>query len=1330
MKTHLITVLSAALLLAVPAAVGAQSADEAAAHAGHQHAHATAFRQGEVLLKLTDDNGIAMHSVSRGRHTPEASPLRQVMQALGTDELEPLMPLTGGEDRPMQVRALNGVPVPVKDLSRLYLLHIDEAQPVDAAIAQLQALDEVEYAEPNYLVYTMDAEDYTGDPRYAEQSYLQSVNVAPLWSVPTVMDHRPVITILDTGVDIEHPDLAANIWTNPAESEGEEDEDDDDNGFKDDVHGWDFVNQTGRIGDWNGHGTHCAGIAAAVGGNQVGIVGANPEALIMPVTVMQSDGTGDVATIIKGIDYAVANGADVISMSIGGYVHSMAEEEALARAYSTTVLVAAAGNNCLPINPSTKCPYCGTYGQPCYPAAFTFVLGVQAGNAVGMFSNYDDDGPIYSRFGEEKLYNYELSAPGVGLLSTYPGGRYKAMSGTSMACPLVAGAVSRLLQTKEYLSQELLFGDLIHTSSSYIDAGAAYAISDADRQPTISLLTYELDDSEGDGDGRPDAGEVIKIWPTVRNDWGQAANVTLSIGMGENEDASLVQFTTATAALGADLSSYAKAKSNNPLVVRLSDDIVDGRHLRLAITATCDNAAEATTQEILLDVENGVELGGTQRENITLVPGVHYIVTRNWGIPKDVIVTVQAGTTLKIKDGVGISNYGHIIFEGDPNNMITITKGDNDLGNIGGFLNDNANYVEFNNVIFEWLRNITFDGHSYEHCVIRNCTVTDNYFSVGGEFRDCDIYNNEIPGRAAGYLSSGATFIGCNVHNNEFCNPASGGFGSAARFYHSNYIGNVITSPSVSTPSYNTLEESNCYGNLYDALGGFYSIALNTTEPEIFYLSKAYLGTSVKSLAYESILDEADNVGWGHVDVWQMLDMAAKDAPGCVDYITVDGVDPQDEAEDMNPLGVGTHQVKVMFNRAMDQNVAPTISMGVRTPYTQKVIAENGAWEDPYTYSASITITGKSATDGSNRLRVTGYKQKNSDFEMPAEHYRYNVMVQAAGSMSTGMIAEPGLGKVTLTWETVDEDFDDIMGYNIYRFTRDANDESSDTLRINDTMLESTEETYIDYDVVPGTTYYYFIKEVGTDFTGNDVSRTVACTPQTAQKGDANGSQTVDVADIVTVVEWLSGADPQPFIFEAADVNEDSQVNILDVVGTVNMIVPTPDMQSQSVDGTVTYTIEDGILYVESTQALGGVQLMLNVGEETTVKGLEGLDGFEQLQVRTGEKSLFFLAYSMAGKSIAPGRQPLLRIGSEAGIDEIVVSDAHGRNMVALNGTATSVRNINDLPYGIAESDNVTVAYYDLSGRRVDPQTVGAGAYIVRMSVDGNVVRSYKLFVK
>lgn len=180
-----------------------------------------------------------------------------------------------------------------------------------------------------------------------------------------------------------------------------------------------------------------------MGNNGIGITGANPDALIMPITVMQSDGTGDVATIIKGIDYAAANGADVISMSLGGDSYSMAEEQALGKAYATAVIVAAAGNNGKPIE-----------NLLVYPACFQFVLGVQAtvspSGGLAQFSNIDRD-PIYTTYSAETdLYNYELRAPGVNILSTYPQGRYKALQGTSMATPMAAGAISRLLQCKEY----------------------------------------------------------------------------------------------------------------------------------------------------------------------------------------------------------------------------------------------------------------------------------------------------------------------------------------------------------------------------------------------------------------------------------------------------------------------------------------------------------------------------------------------------------------------------------------------------------------------------------------------------------------------------------------------------------------------------------------------------------------------------------------------------------------------------------------------------------------------------------------------------------------
>lgn len=1298
------------LLLSAPLLTRAQE-QEIEMVCGHTHKHdvrtrMNAYRPGEVLVNFKPQDKLKVRRKANGRFQSSGiNALDQVLENLGAAEIEPLMPLTGGKVSRKKMRAFNGQEIMDTDLSNLYRLTLDAKKgiSVEDAIKALQEMDEVDFAEPNYLVWANSATDYTTDPMYSQQTNLQQISMPALWSVPSLMSRRPVIAIIDTGVDVAHPDLKDNLWTNPAEAEGAEDTDDDGNGFKDDLHGWDFVNQTGDMHDWAGHGTHCAGIAAATGGNGIGIVGANPDAQIMAISVLQSDGSGDIATVIKGIDYAHANGADVLSMSLGSYSHSIAQERALAKAYSRCVIVAAAGNDNIALEPGCKLGLTGPVPQ--FPAAYTFVLGVMAGDAFGLFSNHDCH-PIRSTYSDEKLYNYELSAPGVGILSTYPNGRYKQMSGTSMACPLVAGAVSRLIQCKDLLSQEQLFGDLIYTSKQsgnrFVNIEAAFNQTIDDSRPVLDCLTLSFKDPEGDNDGRIDAGELIEIYPTIRNTWGQAKNIVMSVQTDENEDPNIIEVVDNHVALGAELSGYGKKQSDNPLRIRINQKCVDGRHIRLLMTVTCDNISQTLSVPFTISVENGVELGGTQRENITLYPDVHYIVTRNWGIPKDVVVTVKPGTKIKIKDGVGISNYGHMIFEGTQDSMIVVTKGDLDLGNIGGFLNDNANYVTFKYVIFENLAGaIRFDNHIYENCIIRNNQIGEA-LSWQGTFRDCDIYQNKILGDTKAVLSSDATFINSNVHNNEFNALLRAGFGSSNRFYHSNFIGNTMIGK-ISTPGVKELEESNYYGNFNDNLNGYYSIVYNTTEPEIAYLSKCYLGTANEDVAYASILDEVDNVGWGHVDVWQMSPYAYEEAPGCVDYIRVDGVDPQDEAEEMMPLGVGRHKVEIGFNRAMNQNVHPTVSMGVRPPYTQKPINEDGFWFDPYTYVCYITINGRTASDGMNRIRVMDYQQVENDWQLPDEYYRYNVLVQAAGSLSTGMMAQAGLGKVTLDWETNPEDWADLMGYNLYRFTRNDSNECSDTIKINRQLIEPEEKTFTDYDVVPGTTYYYYITEMGTDLEQHDVSRTVAATPLTAQKGDANGSLNVDVADVMTQIAYLSNENPEPFIFEAADVNSDNEVNIMDVVGTLRIITnPDADINAAEEEETaVCWVSEDGLM-MDSPIALGGVQVSLKAGAKDRLEVGGYLDGMEQLAVQTSDSTRLFLGYSMSGAVIPAGTCRLLTLDSALkhltleDIEEVVLSTPRGKNVkVVFRNEETGIEETeknNPLDKGI----------YDMQGRRLN----------------------------
>ncbi|MDE5790447.1 MAG: S8 family serine peptidase, partial [Muribaculaceae bacterium] len=454
------------------------------------------YKQGEIIVKLKAGNGAAPVKLraSKGKVSSSSSALESLLRDNGIQEAEQLMTLTGSKVAKQKARSINGQPVADTDLSGLYALRFDatKKQDIHTLITELQGLNEVEYAEPNYIVQICaEPESYTADPLYTQQWGPAAIGLDKLWNVPTISTKRPVIAILDTGVDITHPDLADNIWTNSHEANGADNRDDDGNGFIDDIHGWDFVNNSARMRDNNGHGTHCAGIAGAVGGNGIGITGANPDAYIMPIAVLQSNGTGDVATIIKGIDYATANGADLLSMSFGTYSNSIALHDALGKAYQKSVLVAAAGNDRTDVNNCHTTPY-----GPAFPAAYTFVLGVEAsyspnGSLAG-FSNWDCDGPITSKYPSD-LYNYELRAPGTGIISTFPNGQYKSLNGTSMACPLAAGAISRLMSCREMSSKEELFGDLIATSNGNMDIFSAYSLTDADRKPTLSLVTYRAE---------------------------------------------------------------------------------------------------------------------------------------------------------------------------------------------------------------------------------------------------------------------------------------------------------------------------------------------------------------------------------------------------------------------------------------------------------------------------------------------------------------------------------------------------------------------------------------------------------------------------------------------------------------------------------------------------------------------------------------------------------------------------------------------------------------------------------------------------------------------
>ena len=302
----------------------------------------------------------------------------------------------------------------------------------------------------------------TTDPLTAEQWSLKSddaMGTETAWRQTTGAD--VTVAIVDSGVDLGHPDLAPNLWTNPGEIPGNG-VDDDGNGYVDDVHGYDFVDGDADPQDENGHGTHVAGIVGARGGNGIGGSGVAWRARLMAVRVLDDQARGSTAAVAQGIHYAVDNGARIVNLSLAGPTATADLEEAVRYAQDHGVLIVAAAGNAGADLAST----------PTYPAALPEdnVLGVAATAQGGVLSSVSDYGP-----------GADVAAPGEQILSTALGGGYEWRTGTSMAAPHVTGALVLLAAARPDLDalglRDALLGHVRHTGlaveSGALDVGAA-----------------------------------------------------------------------------------------------------------------------------------------------------------------------------------------------------------------------------------------------------------------------------------------------------------------------------------------------------------------------------------------------------------------------------------------------------------------------------------------------------------------------------------------------------------------------------------------------------------------------------------------------------------------------------------------------------------------------------------------------------------------------------------------------------------------------------------------------------------------------------------------
>ena len=520
-------------------------------------------------------------------------------------------------------------------------------------------------------------------------------------------------------------------------------------------------------------------------------------------------------------------------------------------------------------------------------------------------------------------------------------------------------------------------------------------------------------------------------------------------------------------------------------------------------------------------------------------------------------------------------------------------------------------------------------------------------------------------------------------------------------------------------PRYSWLYENNYFNNFCLYGNKSYSLGIASTAPIIDRaVLPSYLGTKREDYVRPFLYEFGNSDGtwgvfepWGVFDLSNMLQEPIREAHGIVWKVLVNGKDAQDEFDEMLPLGVGKHKFEVYFNRPMNMAVAPQISFGIRDPFTQHSVAEDGSWNaDGTIYTAYVTIDGKTMSDGLNRIYVCG-AEDNEFFPCPNEKNRFNVIIQSAGSMATGFMAEEGLGCVKLKWDQSSNLQEDALGYNVYRYHKKTlpagwrngswHDEElvNDTIRLNEKIIDLKTTALTDFDVTPGITYYYYYNILGTDLQAFDMSNVVVATPLTSTRGDANGSGNVDVADVITTVNYITHQAPKPFIFEAADINEDNIINILDVMGIVKGILNPSLLASSLTEATATYIIKDGILYVESDIALGGVQVQLSLSDELRMKNEEfttapGLEGFETASAWLSDNDYLFLAYSLSGKTLNPGKHALLHIG-DAEITSLRLSDTHG-NIVTIN-LGDDTTDINRMGKHVMNVNGV----YDLQGRKL-----------------------------
>ena len=546
---------------------------------------------------------------------------------------------------------------------------------VEKAVSVLAQRPGVVFAEPNWR---LDVAAVSNDPYYASGSRLwgmygddQPVGVGPAgttnqfgsqaekaWNDGLTGSRSVVVGIVDTGVDIGHPDLQANIWVNPYEVAGDG-IDNDGNGYADDTNGWDFFNNDRTVYDGSGdeHGTHVAGTIGGSGGNGVGVAGVNWAVTMIPAKFLGPSG-GSTTGAIKAIDYLTdlknRHGVGIVASnnSWGGGSYSSALHSAIIRAANAGILfVAAAGNggadgvgdnnDAVASYPSGYSTLQGTTTQG--PAAYDSVISVAALTSSGTRASYSNYGAT----------TVDIAAPGSGIFSTLPGNTYGSYNGTSMATPHVAGTAALYASAFPQASAAAIRTAILSTARPTADVSGK--VSTGGRLDTAAAVAFAPATDVSIVGGSVTEGNVgTKTLPfTVRLAAAATATVTVNYATVDGTAQAGSDYVAQSGSLAFAPGETEKTisvvvigdgvvESNESFTVQLSGPSANARLAVASATGTITNDDQAVVPALAISGVSAAESQGTFLFTVSLSTAVTSTVSVKFATANG---TAKAGRT-------------------------------------------------------------------------------------------------------------------------------------------------------------------------------------------------------------------------------------------------------------------------------------------------------------------------------------------------------------------------------------------------------------------------------------------------------------------------------------------------------------------------------------------------------------------------------------------------------------------------------------------------------------------------------------------------------------